>query len=222
MLYTDKMKVTFKYDKEKDIWCLSNFGKSSQNSPNPTKTYEQLVAFAGENPDEESTLKFIERYIRENNIDVQEYIIKYQADWDIMADKYQKIAEKVFDVSLVEDVTAYLSVNNRCPYNIEQNFFLVPVPAVEQRKIAMHELWHFYTWYKFGITWEEKIGRQKYNELKEALTVLLNVECKELLPEGVIDLGYPQHQELREKILRIWNEDKNIVRLWGRLVGVSR
>lgn len=216
------MKVTFKYDRKKDVWCLLSFGKSSQNSPNPTKTYEQLVAFAGENPSDDMVSKFIDRYITENNIDIREYVAKYQTDWDTVSEKYQKVAERVFDVSLVDDVTAYLSINRRCPYNTEQNFFFVPVPATLQRKIAMHELWHFYTWYKFGIIWEEKIGRQKYNELKEALTVLLNVECGELMPVGVSDLGYPQHQELRNKILRIWSEDKNIVRLWNNLVSAYK
>lgn len=211
------MKVTFKYDREKDVWCLLNFGESSQNSPNPTKTYEQLVAFAGENLSEEMMSKFINQYIEENKIDIDEYIAKYQVDWDTVADRYQKVAEKVFDISLTEDVTAYLTINKRCPYNVKQNFFFVSVPFAEQRKTVMHELWHFYTWYKLGTIWEEKIGRQKYNELKEALTVLLNVECGELLPDGVRDLGYPQHQELRNKILKIWSEDKDIVRLWNNL-----
>jgi hypothetical protein len=82
----------------------------------------------------------------------------------------------------------------------------------------MHELWHFYTWYGLGADQEEKIGKQKYNDLKEALTVLLNVECEDLLPEGVIDTGYPQHQEIREKILQYWEKEKNIKNLWNYLV----
>lgn len=74
----------------------------------------------------------------------------------------------------------------------------------------MHELWHFYTWYKFGFEWEEKLGKEKYNNLKESLTVLLNVECVNLLKEKVYDNGYPQHQELRKNILKIWNKNKDI------------
>ncbi|MDQ5957331.1 MAG: hypothetical protein QG614_306 [Patescibacteria group bacterium] len=82
----------------------------------------------------------------------------------------------------------------------------------------MHELWHFYTWCGIGFYQEEKIGKQKYNDLKEALTVLLNVECKDLLSEGVIDIGYHQHKEIRHKILEYWEKDKNIVKLWDYLV----
>jgi hypothetical protein len=81
----------------------------------------------------------------------------------------------------------------------------------------MHELWHFYTWYGLGENQEEELGKEKFNDLKEALTVLLNVECKDLMPEGVIDVGYPQHQEIREEILKYWANDKNINSLWNFL-----
>jgi hypothetical protein len=40
----------------------------------------------------------------------------------------------------------------------------------------MHELWHFYTWYGLGVDQEERLGKEKYNDLKEALTVLINIE----------------------------------------------
>ena len=211
------MKVIFNYNEEKDIWCLLNYGKSSNNSTTPTKTYEELISFVGENPRKEDASKFIEKYMRDQSVNVQEYINRYQNDWETVADEYQRIAEKIFGVSLPKDVTVYLSINKRCPYNIGGNYFFVPVPAFGQRKIAMHELWHFYTWYKFGITWEEKIGKQKYNDLKEALTVLLNIECKDILPRDIYDLGYPQHKELREKIVQIWLETRDIDKLWERL-----
>lgn len=81
----------------------------------------------------------------------------------------------------------------------------------------MHELWHFYTWQVFGKD-EERIGKEKYNEIKEALTILLNVECKDLLEEGKEDKGYRQHQELRATILQFWNEKKDIRKLWNALV----
>lgn len=51
------MKITFIYNKEKDIWCLLNKGRSSVNSQNPTNQYEQLVEKYGENPSEEKTSK---------------------------------------------------------------------------------------------------------------------------------------------------------------------
>jgi hypothetical protein len=84
----------------------------------------------------------------------------------------------------------------------------------------MHELWHFYTWYGLGSDQEEKLGKEKYNEIKEALTVLLNVVCKDLLPERVIDSGYPQHQELRQQIVEFWNKDRDVHKLWTHFIRV--
>lgn len=124
-------------------------------------------------------------------------------------------AERVFGKTLSQDVTAYLTVNTRCPYNIENNYFFVSMLNASARKTIMHELWHFYTWQRFGSDYEVRFGKQKYNDIKEALTVLLNIKCADLLPEGVIDTGYPQHKELREKIVAIWKDTKDIEKVWA-------
>jgi hypothetical protein len=68
-----------------------------------------------------------------------------------------------------------------------------------------------------GIDQESLLGKQKYNDLKEALTVLLNEECGDLMPEGVYDGGYSQHQKLRKEIVRLWNERKDVHKVWNQL-----
>jgi hypothetical protein len=211
------MKVTFEYSKVKDVWCLFNKGKTSINNPNPTKVYEQMVAVYGENPTEEIVSAFIDKYLLEHNISVQSYCDRYSEDWGRVADTFYKKAETVFGVVLSQDVTAYLTVNNRNPYSVTENMFYVTVPRDTVRKTIMHELWHFYTWYAFGVEQEEKLGMQTYNDIKVALTVLLNVECADLMP-GVVDAGYPQHQELRANILKLWLETKDIHTVWNACV----
>jgi hypothetical protein len=219
------MKINFQYNKEKDIWCILNKGKSSNNSQSPTKVYEELVSICGNNPTDGDTSVFIDKYISEKNISIRDYVEQYQKDWDVISDEYQKRAEKIFGVSIPEGVTAYLTVNNRCPYHIGSNYFFVRFPSLLTNKTIMHELWHFYTWYGLGPDQEEKLGMEKYNDLKESLTVLLNIECGDLLPEGRQDAGYPQHKELREKIVELWSSEKDIHKLWLKLVeipGVSQ
>lgn len=212
------MQVNFTYNKDKDIWCLINKGKSSNNSQNPTRQYKQLVDKYGENPTVENTADFIDEYISENNIDIQKRVADFQKDWENVSVDFQKRAEGIFGTSLPNNVTTYLTINDRCPYSIQDNFFYASIQSTRATRTVMHELWHFYTWYGLGIDQEEKIGKQKYNDLKEALTVLLNVECEDLLPSGVIDTGYPQHQEIRGKILEYWKRDRNIKNLWNYLV----
>ena len=55
---------------------------------------------------------------------------------------------------------------------------------------------HFFEHYWDGI--EKQIGINKTDDLKESLTVLLNLEFKDLWFK--FDQGYPNHQELRKFI----------------------
>ena len=215
------MKILFEYNQEKDVWCLINYGKTSMNSPIPTKMYQELISRCGEHSTNEQAVSFIDEYKNSNNLNEKDYVKRYTEDWLLIDEKYKEIAERVFGKSLHNDVIAYLTINNRCPYSIEDNMFFVQMPAYSARKTSMHELWHFYTWQVFGKEWEDKLGKQKYNEIKEALTVLLNVECKHLLPVRITDNGYPQHKELRKRILSLWEEEKDMQKLWNKLVTVS-
>ncbi len=211
------MKVVFEYSKDKDIWCLLNKGRSSNNNPNPTKVYELLTTKCGESPTEEVTSSFIDMYLSENDVSIEAYTEQYVKEWSLVSDEYHKRAEAVFGVVLPQDVTAYLTINNRNPYSISDNLFYVTVPRDTIRKTVMHELWHFYTWYGLGTDQEEILGKQKYNDMKEALTALLNVECGDLFPDGISDDGYPQHQELRKSILDMWETEKDIKTIWSKL-----
>ncbi len=216
------MKLNFTYDKEKDIWCLLTYGKKSVNSGLTTKAYDELIEKYGGNPSQEEASIFIDEYISTKNISTEKLIVGYEKDWNLIKDTYQKRAEEIFGVFLHEDVTVYLTINNRCPYDLANNGFFISMsrPASTGKLTAMHELWHFYTWYAFGVTEEEKIGKQRYNDIKEALTVLLNIECKDLLPEGVQDNGYPQHGELREKITQLWLEHKDLKKVINILLNL--
>ena len=98
------MKVTFKYKKDKDIWCLMNYGKGSFNSKQPTKVYEKMVEEFGENIDENKTSNFIDSYLKNNSISVEKFIKEYQDDWDSIDGNYYKKAEEIFGVSLKNDV----------------------------------------------------------------------------------------------------------------------
>ncbi|HEY4503572.1 MAG TPA: hypothetical protein VJJ28_00465 [Candidatus Paceibacterota bacterium] len=74
----------------------------------------------------------------------------------------------------------------------------------------MHELLHFYTWHAFGKKLlDEGLSKLTYNNIKESLTEILNLEFFDLL-KGKPDSGYPQHQEMRTKVKKIWLEKKDV------------
>ena len=119
------MSVKFTYDKSKDIWCLLNKGKSSNNSQSPTKQYWQLVAEFGENPTEQNAADFVDKYIAENKIDIPDRTTDFQKDWEKVSEEFQKRAESIFEATLLSGVVAYLTINSRCPYSVQDNFFYV-------------------------------------------------------------------------------------------------
>ncbi len=209
------MNIHFNYDRNKDIWCLVNKGKSSNNSINPTKQYQELLDLYGSDPTEDNVTNFIDKYIVDNGIDIENKISQFQSEWETISQKFQKIAEEVFGVQLNQDINVYLTINSRCPYSIIDNSFYVSLTSKQAVVTVMHELWHFYTWYGLGANQEQKLGKQKYNDLKEALTVLINIECLDILPVGVTDKGYLQHKDIRDTIIKYWNTNRDIKKLWS-------
>ena len=78
---------------------------------------------------------------------------------------------------------------------------------------SMHLQFHYY----FEKDLIIKIGREKFGDLKEALTILLNEEFRDLWI--VEDKGYEIHQELRKRISEQWKKNKDfdeLIRLIAR------
>lgn len=203
------MQLNFLYDEDMDIDCLLTKGGSSMNSPQPTKTYEALLAFTNDLNDREKIREFVRSF---QNNDIEENIIALHQNWTQINDEYEKRAEKIFDLKIDYSINVYLTITGRHPYSVEGKYFYVPTNKTNANATCMHELWHFYTWHKFGHR-QAEIGPAKYNEIKEALTVLLNIECADLMA-GEIDRGYPQHQDLRAQITEVWNKTKDIEAVW--------
>ena len=121
-----------------------------------------------------------------------------------------KSPEKLFEISLTYDIVAYLSTNSRCTYNIQGNYFFVYINNENPNGVIIHELMHFYTWHAFykEIT-QNGVSKEKYNDIKESLTELINTDFQYLLGT-YYDKGYPQHLKIRERINKLHKGGKNI------------
>ena len=207
------MKVNFIYDEDMDIDCLLTKGGGSNNSPgSKTKTYEALLAYTTDLGNREKVREFVRKFIRDNKLDPEKNVSILKNNWDSINSDFENRASKIFGLNIKDAITAYLTITGRFPYNIENKYFYVSAKNTNANTTAMHELWHFYTWKKFGKEME-KIGAKKYNDIKESLTVLLNIECANLMNEE-IDAGYFQHQNLRKEIADVWQKTKNIEKVW--------
>jgi len=207
------MYINFIYDEGMDIDCLISKGGGSSNQPGKrTKTYEALLDYTNEIENKEKVREFVRLYIKENNLDAEKTTISLQKNWDLISNEFEKRAERVFGLNIMDNVIAYLTITGRFPYNPEKKYFYVSIKKSNANSTAMHELWHFYTHRKFEHT-ISLIGQSKFNDIKEALSVLLNIECLDLM-NGEIDNGYPQHQELRRLITETWLKTKDVDEVW--------
>lgn len=211
--HSQPMNIQFKYDENRDIDCLLSKGPGSMNQPgSKTKTYLALEMFTPDIKNREKVREFVRKYISENKIGPEENCVSMKKDWDQIGRQFEDRAEKIFGVSIPNTIIAYLTITGRYPYNIKENFFYVSTNPINIRWTVMHEVWHFYTWNKFGEKEIGRLGSQKYNDLKEALTVILNHECAPIMQ--IIDPGYPQHQDLRKLIADTWLRTKDINETW--------
>ena len=209
------MKILFTYNENKGIECLLRKGGGSNNQPGKkTKTYEELLKFTPEINNVEKVREFIRTYLHDNNVDIQKTIVILQSNWNMIGNEFEKCAERVFGLNMPDQITAYMTITGRYPYSIEDKYFYVSAQKTNANATVMHELWHFYTWYKFGES--ERINPKKYNDFKEALAVLLNIECPDLMGEAV-DGGYPQHAYLRTELIEEWKKSKDINKVWSML-----
>ncbi|MBR9705733.1 hypothetical protein GOV14_01740 [Candidatus Pacearchaeota archaeon] len=207
-------KVKFKFDENidlKNIWetCNSSvlWHDFQQYLP------ENMVAAAHGKEFTEAKKemrKILKSYYNSGNMDI--FSNALNDSWKLVEDKYVKRLEQVTKKPLTFDqIAGYITTTYRCPYYPDEKnpSFMVSTKISLQgnQVIAGHEIMHihFHKHHWDGI--EEKLGCDKTGDLKEALTVLLNLEFKDILFGH--DRGYDCHQELRKYLAQEWEKNKD-------------
>jgi len=205
-------KVNFIFDKEKDlynIWetCNSNSDwHDFKKGLNP----DDLRVAKGKNFEEcKDELRKAYEKLHESKL-IEIFINSLKKGWGAINDEFFRRLEIIMKKPICsETFISYITTVGRCPYNPEENSFMVSLfYSIPQALVTIgHEIMHlcFHRFYWEDI--EDKIGKEKTADLKEALTVLLNLEFKDLLFGK--DRGYDCHQKLREFIEKEWKEKKD-------------
>ncbi len=216
------MKLHFAYNIDKDI---ENFikGTNATNSKKPTKFQISFSEKYGDNFETEKVKAFIEEQDKVSGFDANKEIVTVEARWKNAEPIFIERVEKLFGISYPASIiTVYLTHNERCTYNIEQNYFFVRIDSEFSNNTIMHELLHFYTWHTFGKKLlDEGLSKLAYNDIKESLTELLNLEFSDLM-NGKRDEGYPQHQEMRAIIKESWLIERKIPPIIEKLSSANR
>lgn len=214
------MKLHFTYNIDKDVENIIN-GTRAVNSKKPTKFQDLFSEKYGDDFDVEKVRIFIEEQLQVNNFEANKEIATVEKRWKAVESVFTERVEKIFGISYPSPtITVYLTHNERCTYNIKKGYFFIKINSEFSNNIIMHELLHFYTWHAFGKNLlADGLSRSAYNDIKESLTELLNLEFSDLT-NGKIDRGYPQHEEMRTHIREIWQIQKDIKMIIKKLVSM--
>jgi hypothetical protein len=132
--------------------------------------------------------------------------------WVRIEKEFMRRLEKIFHKPFpYRSVQGILSSAKRFGYRIEERWFGVSMFSNKfvGLDIAMHELSHFMFHYCYGrYLAKQKLTSSQAWAIKEAFTVLLNIEFDDL--RFNTDFGYPEHKSLRWAIRQSWTSHRDI------------
>ena len=209
-------KVNFIFNKEKDLWNIHRVCNREYRFSNPSLGMPKKVLDIAKGKTLGACRKALEKnYKPVHNSPLIPIVLKAADEaWSRINDEYFDILQKITKKPICADIfTAELTVVGSCPYDTCKNSFMfgmfMSIPGIVAT--AAHEIMHLQFHKYFWEKTEKEIGFDKTDDLKEALTVLLNSEFRHLW--FVQDEGYDSHQELREFINTQWKKDKDFGKL---------
>lgn len=227
----DKLRVNFKYDLEKDAWSwvliakdkdLWGFNWRDQVAHISDELLEKI-----EKASFHRARKIVEWHIEKDPRKGYKNKLMYsemrtlETSWRIVEKKYfEALAQITQKPIFTNKFDCYFTTGLMCPYNEKENWFMVsmwhsiPISIT----IICHELMHlqFLHYYRKYLT-EKGLKKEQLEDLKEAMTVLLNgKEFEEIILCD--DSGYPKHQKLRKKLQKIWAKEKDFQKFLDKAI----
>jgi len=214
-------KVEFKFNLKVDLFNLWQTATSSSKWHDFKKSVSQNIVniCEGKKFEEcEEELKRVIKNIHKNKL-IEIYRKSLEESWREVEKEYFNRMEKIFKKKFpFKKVKAYITTSGRCPYDPDKPSFMVSLfySLPGSLNTCGHEIMHIFFHHTYWKDIEKEIGKEKTADLKEALTVILNLEFRDLLI--ALDQGYKSHKELREFIEKEWKKKKNFEVLLNKCV----
>lgn len=211
-------KVIFKFDKEKDLW--NYWDKSNKRSLFWGFSVNSKIKKICEDKKFDKCKKELQDYL--SNLQTSELInihLKYvEVAWRKIEKEFFDRMNNLIKHNFNRDIFAYLTTLGICPYDPDEPSFMFSLfySLPKSLQTCGHEIMHLYFHKFYWKDVEKKIGEEKTGDLKEALTVLLNLEFRDLW--FAEDMGYGSHQKLREFIIKNWGEEKDFEKLLEKCI----
>ena len=215
--------IKFLYDIDKDAenwvdtvkntrpsWGI-NYGEETKMVPDDLKG-KILRA------DDKEAIKLVKSYFRsQSRFNSKKEFLSSEIEavkeaWNGKEKSFFRIIEDLTKKPLFSRVfTAYFTTMFICPYDEEKyKWFMLSMwhSLPFQITTICHEIFHFqFLYYYADFCREEGLNENQLENIKEALTSLLNTEEFDdiILSQ---DPGYSNHQAIRQRILDVWQKDK--------------
>ena len=223
----ENSKVTFSYDQHKDAWSWVLIAKDRccwgmDWEPQVAHIPSDLLVEIQKNS-ETKAIELVENHLKNNRYQpfkqkiIESEIEALKISWQFVEKKYFEILESITNKSIYQkEFPALITTGFMCPYSTDDSpsWFMISIwrSIPDSITTIAHEIFHLQYLHYWGIEVEKKLGKEKSEDLKEALTFLLDEDefDKIILCE---DGGYPDHLELRKKLSKFWQSKKNFQEL---------
>jgi hypothetical protein len=219
------VKLKFEFEKERDLWNIwetcrkrDSWCDFSRGMPKEVVKFCRGKTFRYAKP---KILNYYKKIYESGFISV--YLNSVEKFWNLVEVDFYRRLEKITRKKFKKKRSVvYLTLATRCPYdyNKEDNksWFMICFWSNLSNAILTiaHELMHFHFFDNYVDKIVDEIGEKKMEDLKESLTVLLNLEFGDLFFS--FDRGYDLHRNLRKFIVRQWNRKKDFDLLLSKCV----
>lgn len=202
-------KLKFDFNKEYDLhnlWKLCNIEPLWEND---TKPVRQKFIDKWKGRDFEDCKNEIESHLQilYNSEFIKIFSESVNKGWNGINNSFFERLEEVTNKPIYTDeFTANITTSGRCYSIKENNSFLLSIrrPYLHALRTCGHELMHLQFEHYYWKDISKIIGERNTALLSESLTILLNIEFRDLWIAE--DVGYDEHFEFREIIGNIWKE----------------
>lgn len=214
--------VKFQFSKERDIkniWRTFNSGESFGKNFLEDINTEVRTGISKKNFEE--TREFLEKINEKiySSYTLKNLIECLNKSWNEIEKVYIERLEKITKRKICSNsITGYITTISRCPYDPKERSFMVSCfgNLFDAMRTTGHEIFHLQFHEYFWNKVEKEVGKEKTHYIKEALTVLLNIEFLDLW--FLKDKGYEIHKELRNFIEEEWKKEKDFDRLIDKCI----
>jgi len=213
-------KVTFYYNFKKDAWSWVLIAKDKNCWG---LDWKNQVAFIHDDllkqiikKDRKSAESLVYNHLTSHpKKQLRQSVIKEEVQalerfWRKIEKRFFKKLEEVTDKPVFKrKFDCYLTSGFMCPYNEKEKWFMISMWHSIPMSITTicHEILHLQFLHYYKKYCRSFLSEKQTEDLKEALTFILNTDFNNLLL--LEDRGYPSHQKLRKELEKIWNRRKN-------------